>query len=104
MRVILIGPPGAGKGTQASRLSDKHKVPSISTGDLFRARVKDPNDPLGQEISRIMKEGKLVPNEITVKMISERLDQPDCKNGFILDGFPRSVEQAESLDKMLKEK
>jgi adenylate kinase len=104
MRVILIGPPGAGKGTQASRLSAKYSVPQISTGDLFRARVKDPNDPLGQQINQIMKEGKLVPNEITVKMISERLDQPDCKNGFILDGFPRSVEQAESLDKMLKEK
>ncbi len=104
MRVILIGPPGAGKGTQASRLSAKYGVPSISTGDLFRARTKDPNDPLGAEINRIMKEGKLVPNEITVKMIAERLDQPDCKNGFILDGFPRSVEQAESLDKMLKEK
>ena len=104
MRVILIGPPGAGKGTQASRLSDKHKVPSISTGDLFRARVKDPNDPLGKQIKEIMDAGKLVPNEITVQMISERLDQPDCKNGFILDGFPRSVEQAESLDKMLKEK
>lgn len=104
MRLILIGPPGAGKGTQAARLSEKYKVPSISTGDLFRARVKDPNDPLGQQIKKIMDEGKLVPNEITVKMIAERLEQPDCKNGFILDGFPRSVEQAESLDQMLKEK
>ncbi|TAL27819.1 MAG: adenylate kinase [Alphaproteobacteria bacterium] len=104
MRVILIGPPGAGKGTQATRLAEKHNVPSISTGDLFRARTKDKNDPLGQQIKAIMDAGQLVPNEITVKMISERLDQPDCKNGFILDGFPRSVEQAESLDKMLKEK
>jgi adenylate kinase len=104
MRVILIGPPGAGKGTQASRLAAKYKVPTISTGDLFRARVKDPHDPLGQELKKIMDEGKLVPNEITVKMISERLDQPDCKDGFILDGFPRSVEQAESLEKMLQEK
>lgn len=104
MRVILIGPPGAGKGTQATRLAAKYKVPTISTGDLFRARVKDPNDPIGQELKKIMDEGKLVPNEITVKMISERLDQPDCKDGFILDGFPRSVEQAESLEKMLKEK
>ena len=104
MRVILIGPPGAGKGTQASRLAEKYKVPTISTGDLFRARVKDPNDPLGQQIKAIMDAGKLVPNEITVQMISERLDQPDCQGGFILDGFPRSVEQAESLDKMLKDK
>jgi adenylate kinase len=104
MRVILIGPPGAGKGTQAERLSKKYGVPSISTGDLFRARVKDPNDPLGKQLKEIMDKGQLVPNEITVKMISERLDQPDCKNGFILDGFPRSVEQAESLEKMLAEK
>ena len=104
MRIILLGPPGAGKGTQASRLSQKYGVPSISTGDLFRARVKDPNDPLGQQIRQILDAGTLVPDEITVKMIEERIDQPDCKNGFILDGFPRSTSQAESLEKMLKDK
>lgn len=104
LRMILIGPPGAGKGTQARILTEKHNVVAISTGDLFRARVKDPNDPLGGEIRQILDAGKLVPDEITIRMISERLDQPDCKNGFILDGFPRSVAQAEALEKMLKEK
>ncbi|MBI1215211.1 MAG: adenylate kinase [Alphaproteobacteria bacterium] len=104
MRIILLGPPGAGKGTQAKRIADKYDVPAISAGDLFRARIKDPGDPLGKELKEILDSGALVPNEITVKMISDRLDQDDCKNGFILDGFPRSVEQAESLQKMLKEK
>lgn len=104
MRVILIGPPGAGKGTQAERLSKKYGIPTISTGDLFRARVKDVNDPLGQQIKAIMDKGGLVPDEITIKMLSERLEQPDTKNGFILDGFPRSVPQAEALEKLLTEK
>ncbi len=104
MRIVLLGPPGAGKGTQARRLMDKFDVVQISTGDLFRARVKDPNDPLGQQIKEILESGKLVPDEITIQMISERLDQPDCRNGFILDGFPRSLAQAEALEKMLKEK
>lgn len=104
MRIVLLGPPGAGKGTQASRLTKNYGVPTISAGDLFRARVKDPNDPLGKEIKAVLESGKLVPNEVTIKMISERLDQPDCKNGFILDGFPRSVIQAEALEEMLKQK
>ncbi len=104
MRIILLGPPGAGKGTQASRLSAKHGIPTISTGDLFRARVKDPNDPLGLQIKKILDAGTLVPDEITVKMIEERISQPDCANGFILDGFPRSVSQAEALEKMMAEK
>lgn len=104
MRIVLLGPPGAGKGTQARRLMEKYDVVQISTGDLFRARVKDPNDPLGQEIKSILESGKLVPDEITIRMISERLEQQDCKNGFILDGFPRSLAQAEALEKMLTEK
>lgn len=103
MKMILIGPPGAGKGTQASRLKEKFNVVHISTGDLFRAHIKN-NTPLGQQVSGILKEGKLVPDDITIKMISERLDQPDAKNGFILDGFPRSIAQAEALEKMLEEK
>lgn len=104
LRMILIGPPGAGKGTQAQILTEKHNVVAISTGDLFRARVKDPNDPLGKQIKAILESGKLVPDEITVQMIEDRLEQPDCKNGFILDGFPRSVAQAEALEKMLAKK
>lgn len=104
MRMILIGPPGAGKGTQATRLKERHDVVHISAGDLFRARVKDPNDPLGKEIKAILESGKLVPDAITIKMISERLDQPDAQKGFVLDGFPRSLKQAEALEEMLKEK
>lgn len=104
LRIILLGPPGAGKGTQARILTEEYHVANISVGDLFRARVKDPHDPLGKEIKQVMDAGKLVPDEITIRMIAERLDQPDCKNGFILDGFPRSVAQAEALQEMLKKK
>lgn len=103
MRIILIGPPGAGKGTQARILMEKHGIAHISTGDLFRDNVKN-KTALGKQVEAIMKAGKLVPDEITIKMISERLDQADCKNGFILDGFPRNEAQAEALEKMLKEK
>lgn len=104
MKMILIGPPGAGKGTQAQRLRDKYGVVHISAGDLFRARIKDPNDPMGQQLKAILDAGKLVPDEITIQMISDRLDQSDAKKGFVLDGFPRSLKQAEALEKMLKEK
>lgn len=101
IRIILIGPPGAGKGTQAQRLRDMHGLVHISAGDLFRARVKDPNDPMGQQIKAILDSGALVPDAITIQMIAERLQQPDCAKGFILDGFPRSIAQAEALDEML---
>jgi adenylate kinase len=103
MRFILIGPPGAGKGTQASVLKKKYGIAHIAAGDIFRENIKA-GTPLGKQVAAYLNEGKLVPDEITIKMISERLDQPDCKNGFILDGFPRSIGQAEALEKMLKEK
>lgn len=103
MRVILIGPPGAGKGTQARILCERYGIAHIAAGDIFRENIKA-GTPLGKQVESILKAGTLVPDEITIKMISERLDKPDCKNGFILDGFPRSVVQAEALEKMLKEK
>lgn len=103
MKIILLGPPGAGKGTQARRLMDKFGVVQISTGDLFRQKIAD-GDELGAELKSILDAGKLVPNELTIRMISERLDQDDCKQGFILDGFPRNVAQAEALEEMLAEK
>jgi adenylate kinase len=103
MRIILIGPPGAGKGTQARRLMEKYGVAQIATGDLFRAHIKN-GTPLGKQVEEILKAGNLVPDQITIKMMSERMDENDCKNGFILDGFPRSVVQAEALDDLLKNK
>lgn len=103
MRIIILGPPGAGKGTQARILMEKHAVPHISTGDLFRDNVRAGTE-LGQQVESILKSGKLVPDEVTIKMISERLDRADCKNGFILDGFPRNEAQAVALEKMLAEK
>jgi len=103
MRILLVGPPGAGKGTQAAILTEKYGIPHIATGDLFRDNVRNKTE-LGQQVESIMKSGGLVPDEITIKMIATRLDQSDCKDGFILDGFPRTVAQAEALDKMLDEK
>lgn len=102
MRMILLGPPGAGKGTQARILMEKYGVVQVAAGDLFRENVKN-GTPLGKKVEEIMKSGKLVPDEITIAMIAERLAHADCKNGFILDGFPRNVAQAEELERLLNE-
>lgn len=103
MRLLLLGPPGAGKGTQAVVLSEQLGVPHISTGDLFRYHVGQQTE-LGQQVKRYLDAGELVPDEITNAMVAERLAEPDARTGFLLDGFPRTVAQAEMLSRMLRER
>jgi adenylate kinase len=101
VRVVLLGPPGAGKGTQAQKLSEKLGIPQISTGDLFRKNISE-GTPLGVEAKRYLDAGDLVPSELTNKLVEDRIEQDDAAAGFILDGYPRSVEQAKAFDEMLK--
>lgn len=102
MKIIMLGAPGAGKGTQAQMIADKYGIPHISTGDIFRENVKKGTE-LGLEAKKYMDQGLLVPDELTVKILLDRVAKDDCKNGYVLDGFPRTIPQAEVLDKAIKE-
>ena len=102
LRTILLGPPGAGKGTQAVRIVEKYGVPHISTGDIFRENIKNGTE-LGKKAQEYMNKGELVPDDLVCDLATSRLLEPDCENGFLLDGFPRTVYQAEKLDEFLKE-
>ncbi len=100
MKIIMLGAPGAGKGTQAKMIADKYQVPHISTGDIFRANIKNGTE-LGKKAKEYMDKGQLVPDELTVEILLDRVAQDDCKNGYVLDGFPRTIPQADVLDKEL---
>src|SRR5215218_1540341 len=100
--IVLMGAPGAGKGTQARLLQERLHLPQISTGDIFRA-LKTAQTPLAQEVRDIMNRGQLVPDELTTRLVKERTAQPDCRNGYILDGFPRTTAQADSLERLAAE-
>jgi adenylate kinase len=100
MRIVLVGPPGAGKGTQAAYLAENVSIPHISTGDLFRANISQ-GTPLGRQAKEFMDAGRLVPDEVTIGMAEDRMLQPDARGGFLLDGFPRNIGQAEALDRFL---
>ena len=101
MNIILLGAPGAGKGTQASKIVDAYKLPHISTGDIFRENIKN-ETPIGLQAKSYIDQGLLVPDEVTCKIVEERISREDCKNGYMLDGFPRTIAQAEALDKITK--
>lgn len=103
MKIILLGPPGAGKGTQAKSISNRYSIPHISTGDIFRKNISE-NTPLGIEAKSYMDKGQLVPDEVTINMVKDRLVQDDCKDGYLLDGFPRTVSQAEALQEFLEQR
>ena len=102
MKIIMLGAPGAGKGTQAKMIAEKYGIPHVSTGDIFRANIKNGTE-LGKEAKKYMDQGLLVPDELTVKILLDRVAQPDCEKGYVLDGFPRTIPQAEVLDKALSE-
>lgn len=101
MKIIMLGAPGAGKGTQAKKIAEKYSVPHISTGDIFRANIKEGTE-LGRKAKTYMDQGLLVPDELVVELVVDRIKQADCENGFVLDGFPRTIPQAEALDAALK--
>ncbi|MBD5477004.1 MAG: adenylate kinase [Lachnospiraceae bacterium] len=102
MKIIMLGAPGAGKGTQAKMIAEKYEIPHVSTGDIFRANIKN-GTQLGMEAKQYMDQGLLVPDELTVKILLDRVAKEDCKNGYVLDGFPRTIPQAEVLDKALSQ-
>ena len=103
MKIIMLGAPGAGKGTHAKKITEKYGIPAISTGDIFRKNISE-NTPLGVEAKSYMDNGQLVPDEVTINMVKDRLQQEDCKAGYLLDGFPRTVAQAEALNSFLIER